>query len=139
MSRVCSDGENPYEQHIILSKNQSSLSALRKGARILIAILGMYCQLQWKDNKTKTPIPATPIFYKGVLSHIAIWSPTIHLDVGWKLILEYLDKEMGQKLDDPKNLCIFEDFKGEQLDKIVAEQLQLSRRWKTRREVLACC
>ena len=41
-----------------------------------------------------------------------------------------MEKEMGQKLDDP---CIFEDFKGEQLDKIVADQFATVKKMKNKK------
>ena len=71
--------------------------------------------------------------YKNVFHFIALWSPTARLDVGWKPVFEYMEKEMGQKLDDPKHPCIFEDFKGEDLDRIVADQMAIIKKMKNQK------
>ena len=39
--------------------------------------------------------------YRGVFDFIALFSPTSRLDVGWKQVFDYMEKELGQKLDDP--------------------------------------
>ena len=71
--------------------------------------------------------------YRGAFHFIAIWSPTLFLDAGWKPVLEYMEKEMGQKIDDPKHPCLFEDFKGEDLDRIVADQMSIIKKMKNQK------
>ena len=71
--------------------------------------------------------------YKGVFHYIAIWSPTAKLDVGWRPVFEYMEKEMGQDLNDPKHPNIFEDFKGEDLDRIVNDQFTIIKKLKEKK------
>ena len=62
---------------------------------------------------------------------IALFSPTSRLDVGWKQVFEYMEKELGQKLDDPLHPSIFENFKGEDLDRIVGDQFKIIKKLKS--------
>ena len=71
--------------------------------------------------------------YKGIFYYIAIWSPTARLDVGWKPVFEYMEKEMGQKIDDPQHPSVFEDFKGEDVDRIVKDQFLIIKRLKEKK------
>ena len=71
--------------------------------------------------------------YRNTFSYITIWSPTARLDVGWRPVFEYMEKEMGQKIDDPQHPCIFEDFKGEDLDRIVKDQFTIIKKLKERK------
>ena len=71
--------------------------------------------------------------YRNTFSYIAIWSPTARLDVGWRPVFEYMEKEMGQNIDDPQHPCIFEDFKGEDLDRIVKDQFTIIKKLKERK------
>ena len=48
--------------------------------------------------------------YRGVFHYVAIWSPTAKLDGGCKPVFKYLEEEVGQKMDDPKNPNVFEAF-----------------------------
>ena len=71
--------------------------------------------------------------YKNVFHFIAIWSPTVRLDVGWRPVFEHMERELGQKIDDPQHPCIFDDFKGEDLDRIVKDQFSIIRKLKEKK------
>ena len=53
--------------------------------------------------------------------------------MGWKCVFEYMEKEMGQKIDDPHHPSVFEDFKGEDLDRIVKDQFLIIERLKEKK------
>ena len=69
--------------------------------------------------------------YRGVFDFIALFAPTAKLDVGWKPVFDYIEKEMGQKLDDPKFPSVFENFRGEDLDRITGDQFKIIKKLKS--------
>ena len=59
--------------------------------------------------------------YKGVFKKIFLRSPTARLDLGWEPVFRYMARELGQNHEatDEKEQCVFEDFKNEDLVRVI--------------------
>ena len=51
--------------------------------------------------------------YRGGWDYIILAGPTILIDDGWRPILDYVEKELGQDLKDKERPCVIEDFNNE--------------------------
>ena len=73
--------------------------------------------------------------YRNVFKEIYLWSPTSRLDAGWSSTFEYMRKHLKQDPDatDKENQCVFDTFKGDDLDYVVEKQTKTIKELKARK------
>ena len=73
--------------------------------------------------------------YKGVFKAIYLWSPTARLDMGWEPVFRFMKRELGQNPEatDEKEQCVFENFRNDDLVRVINTFSAEIRKLKERR------